>query len=119
MAMLTDEQKIQLKKYLEEIGRGEHNPEYIDLGICGNVKDAFPYIHDVYNIILRLACGWPKHSGDNYYPILDHDLDLDPNLAHMYEDCTKAEAQYLDMPHWEGRQEELRRELCLYMAAQL
>ena len=72
---------------------------YPSSGICPNLE----FLIEIDDEILReLMSGWPKHSGDMYYPV--------PGGRDAY---------YESMNKWEGEYGALRRELLDYMIEQL
>jgi len=87
---------------LRELANGDA-PENTCVGLCGEMK---PY--PIINIPI-LAEGWSKHSGSKFYPI----------PATSSPDCSALDEYSRTMNLWCGKQGELRRELCSYIADKL
>jgi hypothetical protein len=116
--MLTTEEKKKLKKYLEDLGNDVRGPADLGAGICYNIFHQLPRLLSCIEFgdfvdyyLVPLMQGWPKHSGDDHYPIFASE-DADTVVK-------DAEDQYHFTDKWQGRQLELRQELCLYMASKL
>jgi hypothetical protein len=70
------------------------------MGICFNWQDGFMFsVIDCYELVNQLSVGWPKHSGDESYPIPQRESSSDPL--------------------WEGEQLALRHDLMRHILRQL
>lgn len=95
--------KLALALLLVKLADGRTKPSRPGFGICSNVEDFFLDMNIpawAYDAIPAYALGWPKHSGDEVYPVKL------PRRADPV-DC------------WGGSYGRARKELCTYIANKL
>jgi len=103
----SESQKLEIVEYLRQLGTGKIKPDCEQFGICLNLSTKFDRMTDC--LIADLSVGWDKHSGDQFYPIKIHELNIP----------SKPYSKIYSKEFWNGRQGDDRRELCLYIADKL
>ena len=101
------ENKQAIIEHLRKLASGEVRPKDETKGICAEICMV---LHVQMDDSLRLIQGWNKHSGEYSFPI--------PRTSLKF--WWTHSMQYVKTENlWCGKQGELRRDLCAYMADKL
>lgn len=103
-ALITPTKARLAAEHLFELAAGK-NPLDTGHGICWSLLSEVGLSPDDNRILLDMSREWEHHSGSAFYPV--------PGSSYAYAEAQKYRVL------WQGRQGELRRDLCLYLAERL
>lgn len=96
--------KLELADHLEQLGKGEIQPNKIGFGICYEVDCvAGEYLDEVRALMTE----WPRYSGNTFFPVPHPEY----GAAFGYSD---AKSEWEDDEYGDSR-----RELCLWLADEI